>query len=123
VVAIFAERLVGGQPVTIFGDGAQTRDYVYVDDVVDAFARAASRGGGLVCNIGTGRETSVTKLYETMAQVAGVDRPPVHAPSRPGELQRISLHPGRAEIHLGWRPWTELLDGVSGVIEQARQRG
>ena len=53
VVAIFGERLIKGQPVTIFGDGEQTRDFVYVDDVVDAFVRAATRGGGLLCNIGT----------------------------------------------------------------------
>ena len=55
VVAIFAERLLKGEPVTIFGDGEQTRDFVFVDDVVDAFVRAATKGGGLVCNIGTGR--------------------------------------------------------------------
>ncbi len=62
VVAIFAERILRGEPVTIFGDGEQTRDFVFVDDVVDAFVRAATRGGGLVCNIGTGRETSVNEL-------------------------------------------------------------
>ena len=73
-----------GEPVTIFGDGGQTRDFVYVDDVVDAFVRAASRGGGLVCNIGTGKETSVNELYATMAEQAGVVPPPVMAPLRPG---------------------------------------
>src|ERR1700728_3242602 len=67
VVAIFAERILRGEAVTIFGDGSQTRDFVYVDDVVDAFVRAATRGGGLICNIGTGRETSVNDLYATMA--------------------------------------------------------
>ena len=66
VVAIFAQRLLAGEPVTIFGDGGQTRDFVYVDDVVDAFVRAATRGGGLVCNIGTGIETSVQHLFSTM---------------------------------------------------------
>ncbi len=62
VVAIFADELLRGEPVTIFGDGEQTRDFVYVDDVVDAFVRAATRGGGLVLNIGTGREMSVNEL-------------------------------------------------------------
>ena len=68
VVAIFAGNLVAGRPCVVFGDGGQTRDYVYVDDVVDAFARAARRGGGLVMNIGTGQETSVSKLYEMVAK-------------------------------------------------------
>ena len=120
VVAIFAERLLSGSPVTIFGDGEQTRDFVFVDDVVDAFVRAASRGGGLVCNVGTGRELSVNELYRVMAEQAGVDRAPVYAPARPGELLRSSLDIGRAGIHLGWRPWTQLADGVRAVLEHVR---
>ena len=120
VVAIFAERLLSGSPVTIFGDGEQTRDFVFVDDVVDAFVRAASRGGGLVCNVGTGRELSVNELYRVMAEQAGVDRAPVYAPARPGELLRSSLDIGRAGIHLGWRPWTKLADGVRAVLEHVR---
>jgi UDP-glucose 4-epimerase len=117
VVAIFAERLCSGRPVTIFGDGEQTRDFVYVDDVVDAFVRAASRGGGLVCNVGTGAETSVNHLYATMAELAGVTTPPEYAPPRPGELRRSSLDIGRAEIQLGWHPWTDLADGLGAVLE------
>jgi UDP-glucose 4-epimerase len=120
VVAIFAQRLVAGLPVTIYGDGAQTRDYVYVDDVVDAFVRAATRGEGLVANIGTGREVSVNELYATMAQVAGVAADPEHAPPRPGELQRNALDPTRARIHLGWRPWTALADGTRAVLDHVR---
>ena len=73
-VAVFAGRILRGEPVTVFGDGEQTRDFVYVDDVVDAFVRAATRGGGLVCNIGTGRETSVNQLLAIMAALAGDDR-------------------------------------------------
>src|SRR5579863_4289034 len=91
VVAIFAEALVHGRAATIFGGGDQTRDYVYVDDVVDACARAATRGGGLVCNIGTGRETSVNDLYRMMAAAAGVGEPPKKAPARQGELLRSAL--------------------------------
>src|SRR6202048_2858814 len=82
VVAIFAARLLAGQACTIFGDGEQTRDFVYVDDVVDAFARGAERGSGLVINIGTGTETSVNELYTTMAKEAGVKTPPAYAPAR-----------------------------------------
>jgi UDP-glucose 4-epimerase len=122
VVAIFAERLLAGEPVTIFGDGAQTRDFVYVDDVVDAFVRAASRGGGLICNIGTGQETSVKDLYLIMAEGAGVEAAPVLAPLRPGELLRSSLDIERAAIQLGWRPWTTLADGTRAVLEFVRQQ-
>ena len=122
VVAIFAEALAAGTPVTIFGDGEQTRDYVYVDDVVDAFARAATKGGGLVCNIGTGQETSVNVLYRTMATVAGSRSPARHAPARPAELLRSALDSSRASIHLGWRPWTTLEEGAAAVVEAARAR-
>jgi UDP-glucose 4-epimerase len=122
VVAIYAGRLLAGQPCTVFGDGAQTRDFVYVDDVVDAFARAAVRGGGLVINIGTGHETSVHELYQTMARGAGVTAPPVYAPGRPGELRRNSLSPGRAAIHLGWKPWTSLSEGTGAVLDYFRDR-
>jgi UDP-glucose 4-epimerase len=122
VVAIFAGRLLSGEVCTIFGDGEQTRDFVFVDDVVDAFARAAGQGSGLVINIGTGAETSVNKLYSTMASDAGVDAPAVHAPPRPGELQRSALDPGRAAIHLGWKPWTTLSEGTAAVIDYFRRR-
>jgi len=122
VVAIFAERLLRGQPVTIFGDGEQTRDFVYVDDVVDAFVRAATKGGGLVCNIGTGRETSVNTLFREMVVRAGVDATPAFKPLRAGELARNCLDPSRAGIQLGWSPWTELGVGTAATIEFVRSR-
>ncbi len=122
VVAIFAARLLAGEPCTIFGDGEQTRDFVYVDDVVDAFARAAEKGSGLVINIGTGQETSVNRLYETMARAAGVDTPAINAPARAGELERSALDPGRAAIHLGWKPWTSLAQGTASVLDYFRPR-
>jgi len=122
VVAIFALRLLANEPCTIFGDGEQTRDFVYVDDVVDAFARAAERGSGLVINIGTGQETSVNRLYETMAQGAGVDTPAINAPARVGELERSALDPGRAAIQLGWKPWTGLAEGTASVLDYFRRR-
>ena len=117
VVAIFAGRLLAGERCTIFGDGEQTRDFVFVDDVVDAFVRAAERGDGLLMNIGTGTETSVNDLYEAMAKAAGVGEPAEYAPERPGELRRSSLDPGRAAIHLGWRPWTTMDAGSRSVLE------
>jgi UDP-glucose 4-epimerase len=123
VVAIWAGRLLAGEPCTIFGDGTQTRDFVYVDDVVDAFARAAERGSGLIINIGTGVETSVNRLYDTMAAAAGVTSRAILAPARPGELHRSSLDPGRAAIHLGWKPWTSIEEGCAQVIAERRGRG
>jgi UDP-glucose 4-epimerase len=106
----------------VYGDGNQTRDFVYVDDVVDAFARAATRGSGLLVNIGTGVETSVNELYATMAGAVGVSTPPERAPARPGELLRSALDPGRAAIHLGWKPWTSLGDGAATVLRWFRDR-
>jgi UDP-glucose 4-epimerase len=122
VVAIFADRLLSGEPVTIFGDGEQTRDFVFVDDVVDAFVRGATRGGGLVLNIGTGRELSVNELARVMAGQAGVSTPATYLPTRRGELYRSALDPERAGIHLGWTAWTELTDGIGAVLAHVRNR-
>jgi len=122
VVAIFAERLLAGQRCTIFGDGAQTRDFVFVDDVVDAFVRAIERGGGLLFNIGTGVETSVNELHAAMAGAVGAPPTADYAPARPGELLRSALDPSRAGIHLDWKPWTTLDDGASAVLRWCRDR-
>jgi UDP-glucose 4-epimerase len=121
VVAIFAGLMLDKDRPTIFGDGSQTRDFVFVDDVVDALVRAAERGSGLVINIGTGVETSVTQLFESMARATNFTDPPQQAPARVGELDRSSLDPGRAEIHLGWKPFTELDEGVSRTLEWFRR--
>jgi UDP-glucose 4-epimerase len=120
MVAVFGRRLLAGEQVTIVGDGNQTRDFVFVDDVVDAFVRAATKGGGLVCNIGTGRETSVNALYAEMARQVGSDLQPRYAPSRPGELRRCSLDPSRAAMQLGWKAWTTVAEGVRSVLEHLR---
>jgi UDP-glucose 4-epimerase len=122
VVSIFAERLLRGQDITVYGDGEQTRDFVYVDDAVDAFVRGATKGGGLVCNIGTGQETSVNELFRELTAQAGVRVPIKKAPLRPGELLRNSLDPSRAGIHLGWKPWTELGTGVAAVLDFVRRQ-
>jgi UDP-glucose 4-epimerase len=123
VVAIFAGNLLAGRPCVIFGDGSQTRDYVFVDDVVDAFARAARRGGGLVLNVGTGAETSVTELYGLVSAASSSALSPRAAPGRPGELQRSALDPGRAGLHLGWKPWTSLPEGIAAVVDHVRRAG
>jgi UDP-glucose 4-epimerase len=122
VVAIFATKLLERDRPTIFGDGEQTRDFVYVDDVVDAFVRAADKGGGLTVNVGTGTETSVQQLFDAMARVTGLEEPARYAPPRSGELARSALDPGRAEIHLGWKPWTDLDTGLRRTVEYFRPR-
>jgi UDP-glucose 4-epimerase len=121
VVAIFAGRLLAGEPCMIFGDGKQTRDFVYVDDVVDAFSRAGERGSGLLCNIGTGTETSVNDLYAAMARNAGVTALATYMPARPGELQRSCLDASRAKMHLGWKAWTTVDKGTAAVLDWSRQ--
>jgi UDP-glucose 4-epimerase len=122
VVAIFAGTMLAHERATIFGDGTQTRDFVYVDDVVDAFFRSADRGGGLVMNIGTGVETSVRELHDAMARLCNITDPARSAPARLGELARSALDPGRAEIHLGWKPWTPLSDGLARTLEYFKGR-
>ncbi len=124
VVSIFTGLMLDRTRPTIFGDGKQTRDFVFVDDVVDALVRASDKGGGLIINIGTGVETSVQELYDAIAREVGFTGDPNHSPARPGEIARSSLDPGRAEIHLGWKPWTDLEDGVGRTLHWFRaQRG
>lgn len=120
VVAIFGARMLRGEPCTIFGDGAQTRDFVYVGDLADAYARALDAGSGRVFNIGSGVETSVRELHETMAAAAGVANIPLFAPGRPGEAQRSCLDPAAARQGLGWHPVTSLHDGVTAVLDYWR---
>ena len=122
VVAIFAGRLLAGETCAVFGSGEQTRDFVYVDDVVDAFARAADAAPGLLLNIGTGEETSVNQLYTAMAVAAGVDPDVTHAEARSGELERSALDPSRAADQLGWAPQVSLADGVGRVLDWFRDR-
>jgi UDP-glucose 4-epimerase len=114
VVAIFMGLLRDGGTPTIFGEGLQTRDYVYVGDVVDAMLRALEHDGG-VFNVGTGVETSVVGLYDAICATSGIDREPAFAPARLGELQRSVLDPSLAEHELGWRPERTLADGLAAT--------
>jgi UDP-glucose 4-epimerase len=120
VVAIFLHAMLVGEKTTIFGDGSQTRDFVYVDDVVEAFMRSMDAGSG-VLNIGTGAETSVMELWRHCAEVTGSrGRGPRHGPARPGELQRNAVDPTRAGKALGWRPLVALRDGLLATAEHLR---
>jgi UDP-glucose 4-epimerase len=111
VVAIFMNLLREDGTPKIFGDGTQTRDYVYVGDVVAATLAAVEHNGG-VFNVGTGIETSVLDLYERIQRASGVAREPEFAPPRTGELQRSVLDPTLAKRELGWEPKNSLDDGL-----------
>jgi UDP-glucose 4-epimerase len=111
VIAIFLERMAAGKPTTIFGDGKQTRDFIYVGDVVRGVLAAIEHAGG-VYNIGTGIETSVNELHAACRRVTGVDRKPDYAAERPGEIQRSVTDPGLAARELGWRAEASLEEGL-----------
>jgi UDP-glucose 4-epimerase len=116
VVAIFLGALRRGEQARIFGDGTQTRDYVYVGDVARATLAALGADGG-VFNVGTGKETSVVELYESCARVADSTAAAEHAPARLGELQRSFLDPSLAARELGFAPMVELEDGLRATWE------
>jgi len=122
VITCFAQQLAVGQPLVVHGDGQQTRDFLYVDDAVDALVRAMERGGGLVLHVGTGRETSVLEVARLLGELAGVVPEIRFGPPRPGDLRRSALDPGRAALHLGWRPWTGLAEGLAAVLAAAMAR-
>jgi UDP-glucose 4-epimerase len=110
VIAIFLERLAAGEETTIFGDGEQTRDFIYVGDVVRGVLAAVGHGG--VYNIGTGIETSINELHAVCRRVTGVDREPAYAAARPGEIRRSVTDPSLAARELGWRAEQSLEDGL-----------
>jgi len=121
VVAIFGRSVLEGRPLTVFGDGEQTRDYVYVGDVAQANLVAArvdvsdsKTMDDVAFNVGTGVETSVNELASGVMRVAGREVRVERAPARPGELMRSSLNPSRLE-GLGWRPAGGLEDGLSAT--------
>ena len=117
VIAIFTRAMLRDERCTIFGDGSQRRDYVYVEDVTDACVRAAAVGGGTYVNIGTGRETSVLDLFAKLKDLTGYTREPVFADPQPGDIARSCLDPSAANPRLGWEPWTSLDDGLSMTVE------
>jgi UDP-glucose 4-epimerase len=116
VVAIFCGRLLAGERPTVFGDGLQTRDYIYVGDVVDAQLAAADSDAAGAYNIGTGVEATVLQLVDGLAPHAQASFEPEHAPERPGEIFRIYLNPGRAREAFGWEPKVSLDDGLERTL-------
>jgi UDP-glucose 4-epimerase len=120
VIAIFSSTMLEGLAPTVFGDGNQTRDYVFVDDTVHAFSLAADRGAGRLVNVGTAVETSVNGLYRMLSQITGFGGSPGFGPARPGDLRRSALDVLLAEEVLGWKPWTYLEDGLAETVSFMR---
>lgn len=111
IVADFVEaRRVGATP-TVFGDGKQTTDLLFVDDAVDAISRSLTKGSGQIIHVASGQQTSLRALLEAL----GIQTV-VAEPRRPRAIQRMALSPSRARLHLGWSPWTALADGVSATL-------
>lgn len=126
VVAGLVARAWAGEPTTLHGGGRQTRDLVFVDDVVDALVRSAERGSGLVVNVATGVETSIRDLHRLVVDAVvaaggpgSTARTQGRSADRTGPA-RLALDPGRARIHLGWSPWTSLEEGIAQTVEAAR---
>ena len=122
VVAIFSERLLRGQPAIVNGDGEQTRDYVYVGDVVRANLSALTRGDGMGINIGTGVETNVNTLFRKLRDLAGSRQEEIHGPGMPGEQSRSVIDNAMAYNELGWYPETSLDDGLALTLAYFREK-
>ena len=129
VVAIFCDRVLRGRPLTVYGDGAQTRDYVYVTDVAEGIFRAATaelpapgRLDARAFNIGTAAETSVLELAQMLVAAAGADTAVEFAPRRAGEVQRSCIDVEKSARVLGWRPTVEIADGLARTFAWASGR-
>lgn len=122
VVAIFCERLLDGRQPVIFGPGEQTRDYVYVGDVVDAVLAAFDHAGSGVFNVGTGIETSVNELFRILNDLTGGRARARHAEAMPGEQQRSVLDSSLARRALGWQPQVDLEEGLRRTVAWFRQQ-
>lgn len=121
VVAIFARRLLHGRPTRVFGDGGNTRDYVFVEDVAAAFVAAAGdRGGGQRFNIGTGVQTSDRELHALVAKAAGAADDPEFAPARLGDLRASALDNAAARRVLDWRPEVDIAEGIDRTVDYFR---
>jgi UDP-glucose 4-epimerase len=122
VVAIFAERLLRGQMAVVNGDGEQTRDFVYVGDVVRANLAALERGDGLSVNIGTGVETNVNTVFRILRDLAGSRQEEVHGPAMAGEQRRSCLENRMAAYELGWYPEVSLEEGLAPTLDFFREK-
>ena len=120
VIAIFTQRMLAGEPVTINGDGEQTRDFVHVADIVRANLLALDHGDGEMYHIGSGQETSINTIFTQLARATGYTLEPRHAPALPGEVRSIALDPGKAERELGWRVEMPIEAGLANTVDALR---
>ncbi len=120
VVAIFSQILLAGEVPTIFGDGTITRDFVYVDDVVESCLRAAELGGDVYVNVGTGQETSINDLYAMIAKAVGSESAPEYGPAKSGDVPRSCLDSTKARKVLGWQPYVPLEEGIARTVDWFR---
>jgi UDP-glucose 4-epimerase len=122
VVATFGYAVLTGRTATVFGDGKSTRDYVYVDDVADAFVRAAEADPAIagVFNIGTGKQTTVTELHGLIAAAAGDALPPRYSAAHSGEVRAIALDIANARNQLGWTPTVDIREGIRRTLAWLR---
>ncbi|HTW84530.1 MAG TPA: NAD-dependent epimerase/dehydratase family protein [Candidatus Sulfotelmatobacter sp.] len=123
VIAIFIGKFLQGQGVRIDWDGEQTRDYVYVGDVVNANLIALEEGSEETFVIGTGKKTSVNQIYKALVEVTGIEAPVTHAPRRAGDAREIYFNPKKAKNELGWQAKVALLDGMRATYAYFRDRG
>ncbi|MCA2229131.1 NAD-dependent epimerase/dehydratase family protein [Nonomuraea aurantiaca] len=123
VVAIFTDGLLSGTPTVLYGDGTQTRDYIYVEDVVDGFVRACGAdGNGRRFNLGTGIQTTDRRLHALIADAADAPDKPGFAPPRVGDLPAMAVDPVPAYEGLGWQPRTDLATGLKNTVAWAARR-
>jgi UDP-glucose 4-epimerase len=123
VVAIFTRAMLSGKPVTIFGDGNDERDYVFVGDVADALVRAAAGAGEGPYNVGTGIGTNVNDLFVKLGELCGYGRGPEYGPPRAGDIAKISLDYGKIKSELGWEPKKGFMDGLADTVAWFKRNG
>ena len=122
VVAIFARAMLAGKPLTVFGDGNDERDYVFVSDVVDAIVRAGENSLQGPFNVGTGVGTSTNRIFELVAENCGHAEAANHGPARPGDINRSSLDASKAKADIGWAPQFSLEDGLKSTVDWFKQQ-
>lgn len=122
VVSIFASKVLAGQNPVIFGDGEQTRDFVYVEDVAKANAKALNSADQLILNVGTGERTSVNELVRIMADAAKSDIKPLYSPERDGDIKHSCMETGQIKEHLEWEPQFSLYEGLTRTIDFYRNK-
>lgn len=123
VVAAFAGRMLAGEKPEIWGDGEQSRDFLFIDDAIHALVLAIEAGSGRTMNVGTGRETSVNELFRMLAEITRFGGEPLYGAPRQGNVSRSALDSSLAARHLRWKPWTHLEDGLRETVAYLREEG